>query len=212
MPQPKRKLKRRRTKGRDKLSAEQKPLNPRQELLCNIYTSMEVPNKFLAYGEAGYTGEGMSGKVACHQIFNKPNVSYHIAKLRKERIARLKISGDEVVRKLLVLASSNIKDYMDFDSLTLSLFSSDELSREQAYCIQEVAESVNRDGTRQVKMKLVDKRYCLSLLAQHFGMVGNNANPQGNTSETPEQQAESFKTHLDTLLNSVPTMPSEGGG
>lgn len=204
----KRKLPKRKYTRMEVPCAEKEPLNERQELLCNIYTSMEVPDKFSAYKKAGYTGEGASGKVACYQIYNRPNVAYRIGQLRRERMERLRINGDEVIRKLLVLASSNILDFMEFDNLSLELKDSDDLTREQAYCIQEISEVINRNGTRQVKFKLVDKKSCLALLAQHFGLTDPSKSKDDNESN-PKEQAEAFKNHLDTILGSVPLNPEE---
>ena len=65
---------------------------------------------------------------------------------------------------------------------------------------------MHRNGTRQVKFKLVDKKGCLALLAQHFGLTDPGKKDKTDD-ESPEQQAAVFKAHLDELLDSVPSSP-----
>jgi phage terminase small subunit len=127
-----------------------------------------------------------------------------IRELRTDRIRRLETSGDEVVRRLLLLASSNIKDYLEYDGYSIRIKPSDDLSREQAFCINEIKERVARDGSRSLEFKLHDKKPVLALLAQHFGLLDGSAG-----APDPLEKAKEFKTHLDNLLNSIPLEPEE---
>jgi phage terminase small subunit len=193
------------------LPEEQKPLNQRQERFCYEYVSMEIPNRYAAYKAAGYAGRGEAGRIGASEVFNKPNVRKRIAELKKDRIDRLNIKADEVVRKLLILSSSNILDYMTFDTYGVSLTPSKELTREQAFAINEIQETVNAQGQRTVKFKLADKKGALQLLGQHFGLFDG-----AGGADNPADTAQKWRNHLNHVLVSVPIPRKEdeqsGGG
>ena len=184
---------------------ENKPLNERQELFCRHYASLEIPDAMIAYKKAGYAGEGNGARSSAHHLLYRPNVQARIDDLRKERFERLQAKGDDVILKLLLLASSNVLDYLDYDSVNISLKTSDDLTREQAFCIQEVREVIHRNGSRGIAFKLHDKKASLQLLAQHFGLLDGSGNPKDSL-----QSAKDFQKHLNNLLGSVPVAPPEG--
>jgi phage terminase small subunit len=188
---------------RKSIPDEEKPLNERQELFCQEYVNQEIPNASEAYRKAGYAATS-SVAVCARGLLRLPQVIRRIRELRQDRIRRLETSGDEVVRRLLLLASSNIKDYLDYDGYSIRIKPSDDLSREQAFCINEIKEKVARDGSRSLEFKLHDKKPALALLAQHFGLLDGSAGAQD-----PAEKAKEFKNHLDSLLNSVPLEPEE---
>lgn len=204
MTKQKRTLRRRSCESRRPVIADEdsKPLNERQELFARYYAGLEIPDAMSAYKKAGYTGNGEAARSSAHEILYRPNVHARIEELRKERMTRLEADGDEVVRRLLLLASSNILDYLDYDNVNLSLKTSDDLTREQAYCISEVKEIIHSNGGRAVSFKLHDKKQSLALLAQHFGLLDGS----GSTRD-PLQAAREFRDHLDELLGSVPSKP-----
>lgn len=193
------KLNKRKPKVRIKAN-EEKQLNERQELFCVTYVNQEIPNISEAYRKAGYNGNNVCS--AAVNLFRQPHITARIQELRKERMQRLKTDGDEVVRRLLLLASSNIKDYLEYDGFSIRIKPSEELTREQAFCIHEIKERILADGSRSIEFKLHDKRSPLQLLAQHFGLLDGSGGAQD-----PVQRAKDFKRQLDSMLGSVSLEP-----
>ncbi len=128
---------------------------------------------------AGYSERGAD--VAAVRLLRNASVRKQIDRLKSARASRLEIKADRMLEKLDRLTDSNMLDYMEVaeDGKPVGLNLSN-LTREQAYCIQEISEDHTGgtgDGERKVilrtKFKLVDKVKPLDMLMRHLGLYND---------------------------------------
>jgi phage terminase small subunit len=101
-------------------------------------------------------------------FLSKLNVQDRIKQLLAERKKRFEVSQDAILRQLLILAYSDIRQAYDGNKLK----NISDMDDETAFCIQEI--SMDNHGRK--KIKFYDKNKDIELLAKHLGMFEENVN------------------------------------
>lgn len=174
------------------------PLSDRAKLMLDHYISMPHPSPYQAYHAAGFLGEGRSGAVAAHEIFNAPN--FQIA-LREAQAFRNQVMAPErnaFLRRLNLLLSSNILDVCSWHGNNLILKDSSELTRDQTYAISEIRQTSNG-----ISVKMVNKLPLFEIEAAHWGYAESEAGKGQDLQEI----AKAFREVYDGLNASVPIQP-----
>lgn len=89
------------------------------------------------------------------------------------------LKAEQVVQGLSLLASSDIGDYMKWDSKKkLTLKDMSELTPEQRYCIESVEEKITQYGST-IKLQLAKKQPALDSLAQYHNLFRRTSAQKG---------------------------------
>lgn len=121
-------------------------------------------------------GKVKAPRVQASKLLSKANISARIAELKEIRSERTVITQDMVLKELLILARSDIQNYLEVvekyagspdGRLKLTLFK--EMKGEATRAIKSISEHITKDGI-QLKFKLHGKEKPLELLGRHLGM------------------------------------------
>lgn len=112
---------------------------------------------------AGYAESGAA--VHGSKLLRNDKVQDLMQKAMTRRLDRLEVTGQRVIEEIAKLAFANIGDYVEWDGNGWRWKNSKTLTREQTAAIQEVAETVSKDGG-STKLKMYDKRASLELLGR----------------------------------------------
>lgn len=118
--------------------------------------------------EAGYVNvlDGAEVSQMQRKFSEDPRLQELVTIFRKYASLRIGVNRDQIVNELSAMAFSRVSDYMDWGEGEIVLKDSTKLTEAQQAAILEVSESVARDGTRTVKVKLQSKQVALDRLAQ----------------------------------------------
>jgi len=134
------------------------------EEFCRQYIIDYVASK--AVVRAGYSKS--SAGVRGFQLLRNPKVQERIRQLQREQTVRTQITADRVVSELAKVAFANIKDFLDNTGDLHDMVG--KLTHDQAACISEVNEVINKKGGKRIKLKFHDKMRALELLGRHLGI------------------------------------------
>lgn len=127
---------------------------------------------------AGYSAKSARSKAS--QLLTKVNVQARVAELSKAKADTLGLTGEKVLRELMLMGFSNMLDYVTPQKDGYAYVDLSKLTREQAAAIQEITteslvsddpEAEDEDGQKivtKVKFKLADKRGSLELLGKYL--------------------------------------------
>ena len=118
--------------------------------------------------EAGYKNAADNSELLQMQKkFNEdPRLMELVTIFRTYSSLRTGVNRDQIVAELSAMAFSRVNDYMDWNGGRITLKESSTLTEAQQAAILEVSETVARDGSRTVKIKLQNKQTALDRLAQ----------------------------------------------
>lgn len=116
---------------------------------------------------AGYSED--SAKGIAWELMQKPDIAAAIDKGKLERIARTRVTADRVVVELARIAFSDIRTFLSWSGRDIELKASEEISDDDAACIEEISENLNAQGMNAIKIKLHSKLRALELLGKHTG-------------------------------------------
>lgn len=174
-------------------------LNPRQMRFADEY--LIDFNAYRAYCVAGYKGRGNSGYATSSQLLRHPKVREYIEHKKGLIAQQVKVTQEDVIKELKLIAFSNIGDYVEFGGKRVRLKASHELTREQLSVIEQVVEQTNTAGLKSIKLKLHPKLTALGILAKHTDVDAGDDN--GKLSA--EQLAQSLKDVADAMNGTLPT-------
>ncbi len=120
---------------------------------------------------AGYKKES-APVVGCENL-KKPNIQQAIQEEMSKREERTRVTQDKVVRELAKLAFSNMRSFVDWGPDEVRLKDSEQISNDDAACVQEVSQTETNSGSKTIKFKLHDKKAALELLGRHLGMFSD---------------------------------------
>lgn len=143
-------------------------LTPQQAQFVVLY--VQLGNASEAARQAKYSAKS-AGRFAV-ELLSKPHIQAAIEERRRKLAAQADLTDKEIIRRLGMLATANLKDFLRWDADGVTLKPSDELTPEQAYCLQEVSEKSYR-GEKVITFKLVDKVAPLRDLAKIAGLFVN---------------------------------------
>lgn len=125
---------------------------------------------------------GYSPKTANEQasrLLTNVNIQHELQKKQAEQSRRTGITQDRVLNELAKIGFSNMDDFVMWGRKGINLRESNELSREDAACVQEVSESITEYGST-TKIKLYDKKSALELIGKHIGLFNDKIQHSGD--------------------------------
>ncbi len=161
-------------------------LNEKQRVFCRHY--VVVRNATEAARLAGYSAK--TAGVQGHHNLKKPNIQAMIRRLLRQSEQRLDLDLDKLVSEAGVLATSDVRDFMDGDGIMLP---PSQWPAHAARCVQAVETTVTGRGqSRKVvmKVKLWNKVSALVLVADLKHLRGSEVSLGGGWLEVLEKMWE----------------------
>jgi hypothetical protein len=163
-------------------------------------------NAALAARKAGYT-ESRSA-VAAYEVKHRPHVAHAIAQEEEAALNRSKITKEQIIENLAVIANHDVSDVVEWSEIELTtndqgnlvvkgsprLKPSSILPRELTYAVKKV--KVNLDGS--VNIEFYDKLNALEKLAKYFGLE-----QEGVACTDPVEMAQKIHAALGGMDRSV---------
>ena len=100
----------------------------------------------------------------------KPYIQEAIQKAMDKRSQRTEVTQDKVLKELSLIGFSNMKDYVNFGPVGVTLKELAELPDSASKVISEVSHNFNAEGGGSIKFKLYDKQAALVNIGKHLGM------------------------------------------
>jgi phage terminase small subunit len=147
-------------------SKAKKKLNPKQQRFVEEY--LIDLNATQAAIRAGYSKKRASEYG--YQLLQKTTVSDAIQLAMANRSKRTEIEADRVIKELVLIAFSNICNYVDFGPQGAKLKDLSEIPDESARAIKHVKQSFTSDNGGPFNIKMHNKLLALDMLAKHLGM------------------------------------------
>lgn len=150
-------------------------LTAKQDIFCREY--LVDLNATQAAIRAGYSKE--TAQQMGSENLSKPVIQRRISSYMRERISRIDITQEMVIRELCKIAFANIKEFLHLDEEGNTRFIDfDEVDSDKATAISEVTVMYTQTGNKKTKLKMHDKMEALKLIGQHLGMfkIGIDAN------------------------------------
>jgi len=114
--------------------------------------------------------------VSAQNVMQREDVQQAIANLMAQKVARLEVSADTVVRELSRVGFANMLDYVEVQEDGSARLNLRRLTRDQAAAIVEVTTDSIGSGKEaritRCKIKLADKMPALLALGRHLQMAG----------------------------------------
>lgn len=125
---------------------------------------------------AGYS-ERTAAEIG-YENLRMPQIASALSQAMRARSERTEVTQDRVLEELAGIAFAHLSDVATWDSATLSLHPSDELSPRTSAAVKDIrarrTRSTSKDGTESVRtdyrVTMHDKLGALDLLAKHLGM------------------------------------------
>jgi hypothetical protein len=126
-------------------------------------------NAELAWAMAFGQGRRDKGWSNSSRMLRKPAVVARIMELRAGIVERLELTRDKILAELEAVAFHNVADYLTHDGKTLEVRDINELTRDQARCIQSITETEHG-----LKITFHDKLQAINLINKMLGHYGNS--------------------------------------
>ena len=146
---------------------------------------------------AGYSAP--TAPQTASRLLTNVNVLDAIQWAFSERMRRVQVSQDDVLRRLINLAFTDISAFATWEAGKVSLKDLDDIHPDKHIALAEVQE----DTLGHLRIKMADRMPALTLLARHFGLI-----PTAGTREGVEEHARATyertvteKWNLDSLSN-----------
>ncbi len=127
---------------------------------------------------AGYSAK--TAAVQASQLLTKLNVLDAIQWAFAERMRRVHINQDDIIRRLLNLAFTDISAFATWEGGKVTLKDLGDIHPDQHVALAEVQE----DHLGHLRIKMADRMPALTLLARHYGLI-----PTSGTREGVEEHA-----------------------
>lgn len=114
---------------------------------------------------AGYS-ETSAKQIAC-ELMAREDVQDSVADLIAARSERTRVTADKVIRELARIGFSDLRMFCDWGGHHVTLKAAGTLSDDDAACVEEVGETISKDGASTFKIKLHSKLRALELLGKH---------------------------------------------
>jgi phage terminase small subunit len=152
-------------------------LRDREELFCQG----KVQGKTVAdsYLSAGYHAKNKaSANTLAQRLLRKVHIQERLGVLRAEAAERYKVTPDNIFMRTGAILNSDMGNYMTWGPNGVTLKPSSELTPEQSAAVEEITETVTKDGGT-VKIKLHSKTKAIELGAKILKMVSDKPEPLG---------------------------------
>jgi phage terminase small subunit len=160
----------------------EKTLTPKQEQFCQEYI-IDFNGSQSAI-RAGYSKKGSD--VQAFNLLRNIKIQSRIKELLSERSERTKVTQDDVINEIAMIALSDIADYVEIDEgggIKAKMF--ENMAEGKSRVLQSIEENraikESADGKEvtvydKIKFKLWDKMKALPMLAAHLGLDVNSLN------------------------------------
>lgn len=164
-----------------------------EELFCVEYT--KDLNATDAYIRAGFKGKRTSAAAEASKLLRKPNIVAKIRTLMAERVERVKVESDDVLKELTRLGYSDIRELFDDNGnikpikdwpdeigravSSIEVFEEFEYEQRGFHCV-----SCSKTATKAVigqikKLKLWQKNHALELMGKHKKLFTDKLEVEG---------------------------------
>lgn len=130
-----------------------------------IVEYLQDGNATQAAARAGFS-EKTANEQGCRLL---AKLSHYIEPIGRKFIKKRLMKAADVVESLVRIAQADIRDYMKWEGNSLVIKSSDELTPEQAQCIESVTQHETQH-VKYIKLKLHSKVKALDALAKHHNL------------------------------------------
>ena len=148
------------------------PIHPKltikQELFCQEYVADPEFHVTNAAIRAGYSRE--TAQEIGSENLSKPIIKLRIQELMADRMIRLRLTQDAIVKELQRCGFSNMSDFAEWDGDDVTLRNSNSLDIEKTAAVESVSQTTSAAGG-SISIKLHSKVKALELLARHCGML-----------------------------------------
>jgi len=97
-------------------------------------------------------------------------IQAELQKTQTKLAKKFDVTEESIMSELASIGYSNMRDYVDFGPVGVTLKEMSELTDTQTAAIQEVSHNLGPDGSGAVKFKLYDKAKALVDMGKHIGM------------------------------------------
>jgi phage terminase small subunit len=152
-------------------------LRDREELFCqgNVQGRTDADS----YLSAGYQAKNKaSANTLAQRLLRKVHIQERLGVIRAEAAERHKVTPDNIFMRTGSILNADMRNYMTWGPLGVTLKPSSELTPEQSAAVEEVTETVTKDGGT-VKIKLHSKTKAIELGAKILKMVSDKPDPLG---------------------------------
>jgi len=175
--------------GNRDLSYTPKQLRFCQEYLIDLNATQAAIRS--GYGRAGAATQGSL-------LLKQEKIQARIGELNKQRMKRININSDSVIKEIALIAFSNIGNVAEWTTNTVTLKESSRLTSGQMASIQSIEEKLGKFGGA-LKIKLYDKPSALVMLCRYLNILDGNANITD-----PADSAKKMKEAYLAMFQSVP--------
>ena len=161
---------------------EQKDVNERQlrdreERFCQEIVLGKT--HYEAYLNAGYKANNkVTASNLASRLLKNDRIQARLAVLRAEAAERYKVTPDNIFMRTGSILNADMRNYMTWGPNGVTLKPSSELTPEQSAAVEEVTETVTKDGGT-VKIKLHSKTKAIELGVKILKMVSDKPDPLG---------------------------------
>jgi phage terminase small subunit len=180
--------------------------NPRREKFCHRYVFGDTAgNAAASYHAAGFSCAPLSAPQNATRLLNKPEVRARVDELQAElaqitalaagqTLEKLAITKERVITELANIGFANVLDYFRPDGSGGIIVDLARISRDKAAgiiavrCIERV--SARGDRTRDISIRLGEKRAALVDLGKHLGLFVPTDKPEQVFDAATEEEFE----------------------
>jgi phage terminase small subunit len=164
-------------KQEEKKDALDRPLRDREEQFCRQIVLGKTQAD--AYINAQYKAKNKaSANTLAQRLLRKVYIQSRIAALRVESAERYKLTPNNIMFQTGAILNADMRNYVMWGPGGVTIKPSTELTDEQAAAIEEVSETVTKDGGT-VRVKLHNKAKSQELGAKILGMVSDKQEMPG---------------------------------
>jgi phage terminase small subunit len=158
-------------------------------------------NAVKAWQRAGFgSGNYSNDCIQAQKAMARPDVQQMIHERQLELSQRVEITQEMVIKELMAIAFSNIKDILRWEENgSINFFSSDSISREKAAAISEINQVINANGSGSMKFKFYDKQSALIMIGKYLGMFFD----ESKSIKDPVEEAKKIKQALKEIENKI---------
>ena len=155
----------------------ERQLRDREELFCQ--GKVQGKTHYEAYLNAGYKANNkVTASNLASRLLKNDRIQARLAVLRAEAAERYKVTPDNIFMRTGSILNADMRNYMTWGPNGVTLKPSSELTPEQSAAVEEVTETVTKDGGT-VKIKLHSKTKAIELGAKILKMVSDKPDPLG---------------------------------
>lgn len=182
-------------KGKPRESQEL-PLSDQEEAFCRLIS--QGNSQIDSYVAVGYKAKTKAAAyVSASTMLRKVKVQRRLTELRKAIAQKYDLTEENIFKHTGSIATSDIRDFVKWGPDGVTLKGSEELTEKQALAIEEVSETITKDGGT-VKFKLHAKTRGIEIGAKLLGLLVDKKELTGKNGSPIIVEVVKFAAHQDT--------------